>query len=67
MRNTNKRIDSPLGTKETASFLKMNNRTLVRWARCGYIRGQVGKVRVAVAHPSEGRARDVGPASLKAA
>ena len=27
----------PLDAKEAASFLKINSRTLVRWARCGYL------------------------------
>jgi hypothetical protein len=27
----------PLDAKEAASILKMNSRTLVNWARCGYV------------------------------
>jgi hypothetical protein len=37
MQNAEKRANSPLDAKEAASVLKMNSRTLVRWARCGYV------------------------------
>jgi Helix-turn-helix domain len=37
MHNTEQRGKPPLDAKEAASFLKMNRRTLVCWARCGYI------------------------------
>jgi hypothetical protein len=36
MQNAEQRANPPLDAKEAASFLKMNSRTLVRWARCGY-------------------------------
>ena len=31
------RPNRPLDSKEAAAVLKMNDRTLVRWARCGYV------------------------------
>ena len=37
MQNTETRVDPPLSAKEAALVLKMNSRTLVSWARCGYI------------------------------
>jgi len=40
--------DAPLDSIEAAKILRMNSRTLVRWARCGYV----------PAHPlGEGRRR----------
>lgn len=37
MQNSDKRLNPPLDAKEAASILKMNSRTLVQWARCGYV------------------------------
>ena len=37
MSNVGMRVNPPLDAKEAASVLKMNSRTLVRWARCGYV------------------------------
>ncbi len=37
MQNAEKRANPPLDAQEAASVLKMNSRTLVRWARCGYV------------------------------
>jgi hypothetical protein len=37
MQNAERRANPPLDAKEAASVLKMNSRTLVRWARCGYV------------------------------
>ena len=37
MSNVGMRVDPLLDAKEAASVLKMNSRTLVRWARCGYV------------------------------
>ncbi len=37
MENSAERNSAPLDATEAASVLKMNSRTLVRWARCGYI------------------------------
>ena len=37
MQNAEQRANPPLDAKEAASFLKINSRTLVRWARCGYL------------------------------
>jgi Helix-turn-helix domain len=37
MQNTEQGAKAPLDAKEAASVLKMNSRTLVHWARCGYV------------------------------
>lgn len=37
MQKVEQRANPPLDAKEAASVLKMNSRTLVRWARCGYV------------------------------
>ena len=37
MQNTGKQLNPPLDAKEAATILKMNSRTLVRWARIGYV------------------------------
>ena len=37
MQNAEPRAKAPLDAKEAASVLKMNSRTLVHWARCGYV------------------------------
>jgi hypothetical protein len=37
MKNAESRANAPLDAREAAFVLKMNSRTLVRWARCGYV------------------------------
>lgn len=37
MQNAEQRARAPLDSKEAAFLLKMNSRTLVHWARCGYV------------------------------
>jgi hypothetical protein len=37
MQNAEQGAKAPLDAKEAASVLKMNSRTLVHWARCGYV------------------------------
>jgi phage terminase Nu1 subunit (DNA packaging protein) len=37
MQDTQNRVNPPLDAKEAASILKMNSRTLVYWARRGYV------------------------------
>ncbi len=37
MSNVETRVNPPLDAKEAALLLRMNSRTLVRWARCGHV------------------------------
>jgi Helix-turn-helix domain len=37
MSTSARQIEAPLDAIEAARVLRMNSRTLVRWARCGYV------------------------------
>jgi len=37
MQSEEKRVNPPLDAKQAASILKMNSRTLLHWARRGYV------------------------------